>query len=144
MVAVRDPAAVGVNVMVIVHVCVSAIWTLPAQVPPVRLYSRKLAPVRLKFVMAMGTGPMLVNVTVCVALVVLTDCTPKLTDSGLTVTVDNAPAVYPNPESCTTCGLPAASEAIERVPLRAPVVVGVKVTGSVQLAPAATLAPQAD
>ena len=51
----------------------------------------------------------------------------------------------PLPVSLTVCGLPTALSLIVRVPVRAPVllgVVGVKITLMVQLAPADTLDPQ--
>jgi hypothetical protein len=48
----------------------------------------------------------------------------------------------PVPVSDTCCGLPAALSVIVRVPLADPVAVGVKVTLTVQLAPAASVAPQ--
>jgi hypothetical protein len=48
----------------------------------------------------------------------------------------------PVPVRLTDCGLPLALSVMVRVPLRTPVVVGVKVTLIVQLAPAPTLAPQ--
>ena len=143
-VAIRSPAAVGVKVKIIVQLPVSGICTLTAQVPPVRANSWKFAPVRLKFVIAIGTGPALVSVTDCAALVVLIDWDANATVEGLNITIDSVPAIKPTPESCTTCGLAGALVAIDKVPLRAPAAVGVKLTGSVQLAPAATLAPHAD
>jgi hypothetical protein len=49
----------------------------------------------------------------------------------------------PVPERATVCGLPAALSVIVTIADRAPVAVGVKVTAIVQVAPAATLVPQA-
>jgi len=46
------------------------------------------------------------------------------------------------PDSVTCCGLPVALSAIDSVPLREPVAVGVNVTLIVQLDPAARLVPQ--
>src|SRR5205823_1091657 len=49
----------------------------------------------------------------------------------------------PVPESATVCGLPGALSVIVSVPMREPSAVGVNVTLTAQLAPAATLGPQA-
>src|SRR5438045_5396535 len=49
---------------------------------------------------------------------------------------------WPVPERATACGLPGASSVNDNVPLRAPFLVGVKVTLTAQFAPAATVAPQ--
>jgi len=48
----------------------------------------------------------------------------------------------PLPVNGTVCGLVLASSVIVRVPVRAPVVVGVNVTLILQLAPAASEVPQ--
>jgi hypothetical protein len=48
----------------------------------------------------------------------------------------------PVPLRATLCGEPVALSVMVSVPVRVPVVVGVKVTEIVQLAPAATLVPQ--
>jgi len=48
----------------------------------------------------------------------------------------------PVPVRFTVCGLPAALSAIVIVPVQVPPAEGVKVTVTVQFAPAATLAPQ--
>ena len=55
--------------------------------------------------------------------------------------VPPAPAV-PVPERVTDCGLPVALSVRVRAAVRDPLAAGVKVTLIVQLAPAATLAPQ--
>ena len=85
--------------------------------------------------------PLLVSVTACAALVVPTTWLPKLR-----LVVERVAAgpvvVAPVPLRLTVCGLPAALSVIERVPERVPVAVGVKVTLMVQLAAAATEAPQ--
>src|SRR5690348_14262242 len=49
----------------------------------------------------------------------------------------------PVPESGTFCGLPAALSVTRSAPARGPATVGVKVTDTRQLAPAATGAPHA-
>ena len=51
------------------------------------------------------------------------------------------PAI-PVPLKETICGLPLALSATERVPFKVPVLPGVKVTLTVQLAPDATMEPQ--
>jgi hypothetical protein len=55
--------------------------------------------------------------------------------------IEQKPAV-PVPLRETVCGLPGALSVTERVPLRLPVALGVKVTLTVQLAPAANELPQ--
>lgn len=52
------------------------------------------------------------------------------------------PAEVPVPDKATDCGLPDALSVTERVPLRGPVTVGVKVTLMLQFAPAASVLPQ--
>ena len=52
---------------------------------------------------------------------------------------DNEKGTAPVPESETTCGLPEALSVIVTAPRRTSVVVGVKVTVRVQLAPAASV-----
>src|SRR5881394_336238 len=78
----------------------------------------------------------LVTVTVWGALVLSTTWVPKLMEVGETTTD------WPVPERATACGLPGASSVNDNVPLRAPFLVGVKVTLTAQFAPAATVAPQ--
>jgi hypothetical protein len=55
--------------------------------------------------------------------------------------IEQKPAV-PVPLRETVCGLPGALSVTERVPLRLPVALGVKVTLTVQRAPAANELPQ--
>jgi hypothetical protein len=52
------------------------------------------------------------------------------------------PVAPPVPLSATVCGVPAALSVTESVPVRLPVVIGVKVTSIVQLAPGVRLSPQ--
>src|SRR5437764_7268159 len=72
----------------------------------------------------------------CGALVVPTVTVPKFSEFGIN-SID-----CPVPVRGTVCGLPGALSVKESVPLRAPLLVGVKVTLTTQLAPAATVAPQ--
>jgi hypothetical protein len=75
------------------------------------------------------------SVTALVALVVFTATEPNATLDGLSVT-----AVTPVPESATVCGLPTALSLMVSVPaVAAPRTEGVKVSATVQLAPAATV-----
>jgi len=80
--------------------------------------------------------PLLVNCTLVVPLLLPTTTLPNDTLDGLNVTEG-----VPVPESATAWGLFLALSVIESVPERVPMVVGVKVTLIVQLAPAATEVP---
>ena len=86
--------------------------------------------------------PELVSVTGCAALVRVqrSDCR-KLRLVGAKVTA-GAGAFAPVPDRLTVWGLPVALSVMVIVPGWLPVAVGVKVTVMVQLAPAATEAPQ--
>ncbi len=88
-----------------------------------------------------GAVPLLVSVTACAALVLPTCWLPKLRLVGERVTA-GAVGATPVPVRLTLCGLPAALSVIDTVPVRVPVAVGVNVTLIVQLAAAATDAPQ--
>src|SRR6266550_3703190 len=77
-----------------------------------------------------------VTVTICSELVLLTATVPKFREVGDTTTD------CPVPFRATICGLFGALSVNDSVPLRAPFLVGVKVTLAAQFAPAATVAPQ--
>jgi len=79
------------------------------------------------------------TVTVCAALVVPLNCEGKVRLAGVMLG-GGAVAV---PESPTVCGEPVALSLMLSVPVRLPVLVGTKVTLMRQLAPGATLLPQA-
>ena len=66
----------------------------------------------------------------------------QMVTDGFTVETLHEEDEPPVPESDTVCGLLGSESVSVRVPLRVPVAVGVKVTFTVQLPPAATLAPQ--
>ena len=88
--------------------------------------------------MVTGTDPLLVSVTILAGLLVPTTLVPKLK-----LLVDRlSEGVTPEPVRETTCGLLEAASVMVSVPARGPAPVGVKVTLTVQLALAATLAPQ--
>src|SRR5882724_10534346 len=78
----------------------------------------------------------LVTVTFCCELVLPTATVPKFREVGDTTTD------CPVPFRVTICGLFGALSVNDNVPLRAPFLVGVKVTLTAQFAPAATVAPQ--
>ena len=82
--------------------------------------------------------PLLVSVTVCAELVVLTWWFPKLKLVGLRLTT-GADAVVPEPLNAADCGLPDALSAIDKLALLVPSAVGVKVTVMKQEAPAASV-----
>lgn len=126
------PAAVGVNV------------TLMAQLAPAaklvpQVLSCAKSPVDTMLAMVKALEPVLLNVTVCGALVVPKDWLEKVrlvTDKLTTGTG------RPSPASKTVCGLFAALSVMVTVPYRLPSAVGVKVTDIVQAIPGATLDPQ--
>jgi hypothetical protein len=83
--------------------------------------------------------PVFVRITFCGALVVLTIWLAKVKLGGRNAT---AGAEDPLPASRIVSGESAALSVIVTEPKRLPATVGVKVTLMMQLAPAATLAPQ--
>src|SRR5215510_1457004 len=88
-------------------------------------------------VMVRAASPLLVSVTVCTALGVLTSRCPKLKLVGLRLT-SGADEGVPEPLKATDCGLPGALSVIATLALRLPLAVGVKVTLMKQEAPAAS------
>jgi hypothetical protein len=85
--------------------------------------------------------PLFFSVTVCAALVVLTWWFPKLKLVGLRLTT-GADSFVPEPLNATDCGLPDALSATDKLALRLPTAVGVKVTLMVQEAPASSVPGQ--
>ena len=136
--ALRAPVAVGLNVMLIVQFAPAA--TLEPHVL-VSAKSPLFAPVMAmpEPLIVNAAVPVFVRVTVCAVLVTLTNWFPKL---RLVVPPKLTMGAVPVPVRETVCGLPEALSAMETAALRLPVAVGLKVTLIVQLAPAATLAPQ--
>jgi hypothetical protein len=135
-VAVRCPTAEGVNATPIVQ-SPPAATKLP-QVSAMSAKSLALAPVTATLVMVNAALPPLVKVTVCAALVTLTDPFPKERLLGETL----ADATPPVPESPTVCGLPLALSAMLTEAARLPLAEGVNVTLTVQFPPPATELPQ--
>src|SRR5215469_6399794 len=82
--------------------------------------------------------PLLVSVTIRTVLLVLTCWFPKLKLVGLRLTT-GADVVVPEPLNATDCGLPDALSVIDKLALRPPSAVGIKVTSMKQKAPAASV-----
>lgn len=126
----RVPPAVGVKVTLMVHVAAGAIAAPVEQVVPVASMAKSpeaAMPVRVKLLL-----PLLLRVTDWGADVVPGSVLPKVRLEGFSVT----PGAVPVPESVTVPE--PAFEAMVKLPARAPVVVGVNVTPTVQLALAAS------
>src|SRR5438874_240712 len=94
------------------------------------------SPEAAKEVIVKAAVPVLVSVTVTDALMVASSWLPKPRLVGANPTA----GAVPFPLSATVCGLPPALSVTDSVPVRAPEVVGVKVTLIEQLAPAAKVA----
>ena len=133
-VPVRVPVAVGMKVTDTVQLAPVA------RLLPQLLVCEK-SPVVETEVMLRLADPLFVTVTVCAALVVFTVWLAKLRLTGDSDT-EGVGALVPVPLSATLCGLPVALSAIDSVPVRVPVVVGLKVTLTEQFDPAARVLPQ--
>lgn len=129
----RAPVAVGVNVTLTEQLACAA--RLGVHVV-VRAKSAASIPAIAILVMLSVVAPTLVSVTVCGALVVPTVWLPKFKLAG-----ENFITV-PVPARETVCGLPGALSVTSTLPISVPETVGLKTTVILQLAPAATLAPQ--
>jgi len=132
-VALRAPVVVGLKVTLMVQLAPAAnelehVWVCPkspASVPAIAM-----------LVIVIAVVPTFLSVTVLAALVVPTFTDPKLRLVGV------SSAVVPVPLSGTCCGLPAALSVTVKFALRAPVVDGLNVRLTVQLAAAASELPQ--
>jgi hypothetical protein len=135
-VAVRVPEAEGVNVTEILQLA------LAASVVPQALVSAKspgLLPSIPTLVIVNGPLPVLLNVSVCAAVVVLTAVEANVKLPGDTPAVGTP---IPVPLNATVCVAPATFpelSVIVRVPVCVPVAVGVNVTEIVQVPAAATV-----
>ncbi len=138
-VAVREPAAVGLKVMLTVQVADPA--RLAPQVLPAIVKSPLLEPEIATLLMLIAAGPPLLSVTVWTALVAPTVVAANVRLAGVTVAFAGL-AGEPVPESATVCGLLPAPSVNVRFAAREPTIVGLKVMLTVQLADGATLAPQ--
>jgi hypothetical protein len=96
--------------------------------------------VKARLVILKVALPVLVRVTVCAPLVVPTVWLENVKPAGAKLTVVSA--ATPVPVKVTVFGLSLTLSEMLRIPLRVPVVVGVKTTLTVQFIPAATLVPQ--
>jgi hypothetical protein len=133
--AVRVPAAVGVNVTLIVQLPPAA-----TELPQVFVSAKSavLVPVMLMLVMLKLVLPVLLRVTLCARLVTPTFSLAKVRPEGDRLTWLERPV----PVRLTVCGLPAALSEMLTDAVRVPAAVGVNVTLIVQLPPAATELPQ--
>jgi hypothetical protein len=128
---VRVPLAVGVKVTLTVQL------VLTARLAPQLLLCAK-SPLAVMLVMLAAAVPVFDTVTGCDALLLPSTCAAKVS-----VLVDNVmTGAVPVPVRETLCGLFEALSVMVSVPARKPLAVGVKVTLTVQLELAATLAPQ--
>src|SRR5438128_10807975 len=133
-VAVRALAAVGVKVRLRTQLAPAAsVAPLMQVVPEASAKSPALAPPSTAVAMLRGAVPLLVRVTVCTGLVLVTRWVPKVRLVGSRA----GAGAIPVPASDTDCGLPAASSATLRLALLAPVDAGWNFSPTLQLAPAA-------
>src|SRR6202035_3196470 len=129
--ALRLPAAVGEKVALTLQLAPTAIvFGLSGQVVP-GVKSAGLVPPTVTLLIVSGALPLLVTVTDCDPLLVPTAWLPKARLLALRLTPGTAAA--PVPFSATACGLPAALSVIDKVAVRLPVAVGVKVALKVQV-----------
>ena len=137
-VAVRVPAAVGVNVTLTVQL------PEPAKVVPQvfaeMAKSPALAPEMAMLVMLIDAVPALARVTDCGELVELTLVAAKVRLAGVTDAF--AVLLVPVPVNATVCGLFVAESVKVSVAVRVPAAAGVNVTLTVQLPEPARVAPQ--
>jgi len=131
--AVREPAAVGVNVTVKVQLPLLAATELPQLFNSVK--SPMFAPVTLIPVMLSAAVPMLVSVTDCEPLVVFTCWLGNVKLEADKLTAGAGEPEVPVPVSGTTCGLSGELSVKISDPVRTPGAVGVNVTQISQLKP---------
>jgi hypothetical protein len=124
MVPPRDQVVVGVKVTVIVQ------DEFTATIPVVQLSVSEKSPVESMSLIVKPAVPVLLTVTVCVALLFPTNTPLKLRLAGVSVTTGATPV----PLKDTLCGLPEALSAMLTVDVPLPVLVGVKTTLIAQLA----------
>ena len=138
MLAVLAPAETGLNVTESVQLEPAA-----SVVPQVldNTKSSAWAPVTVMDENDNAALPLLATVTVLAADVVPLGCDAKASELALNFTAAAPPAV-PVPVSLTVCGEPVALSEILMPAALAPAETGLNVTERVQLAPAASVAPQ--
>ncbi len=128
-VAVREPAAPGVNVTGMVQV--PAAGMLPAQVFPGSLKSVAFVPEKVTDAIFNAALPLLVSVIVCAAAVVPTLILAKVSEAGESEAADTG--TKPVPVSAMVWGLSAALSVSVMVAVCGPDAVGVKVAEMVQV-----------
>jgi hypothetical protein len=131
MAAVREPAAVGVKLTVMMHDTFTA-----TDAPQLFdwLKSPALAPVRVMLERFSVAVPAFVSVTLCAALAVPTGLAANTRFAADKLTIGAAPV----PASATVCGLPGALSMIFKVPDSAAATDGVNLTLTMQEAPGAS------
>jgi hypothetical protein len=128
----RVPIAVGVKVALRVQLA-------PATRLALHVFVSEKSPLTVMPVMLRAALPLLQSVTVCALLHVPTACAGKVKEAGERLSTG---AATPVPVRLTVWVAGLALSVIVKVPVSEPATVGVKVTLRVQLAPAATVAPQ--
>jgi hypothetical protein len=128
------PVAVGVNVTP------TAQFAPAARLVPHELLAIAKGPLIPTLVMERAVLWRLVTLTVTAELVLPTATAPRFNELADRVTGELEP--LPVPLRLTVCGPPGAESVKVSVPVAAPVAVGVNVTPTLQLAPAAMLVPQ--
>src|SRR5205807_945675 len=135
IVPVLVPRAVGVKVTLMVQLAPAATLVPFLQVVPA---AGAKSPLGSTLVMVKVVPLPLFNVSVCAGLVVPTNWSAKIR-----IVLDREmPGAKPIPVRVITGTLPRASLVMATPPVLKPVAVGLKVTLTVQLAPAVTLLPQ--
>lgn len=131
--AVRVPLAVGLNVTLMLQLAPA-----PKELPQLWVCAKSptLVPVIAIPLIVKVLVPTLVSVTVIAGLVVPMATVPKFRLVGKSF------AVVAIPASNTCCGLPAALSVTLSAAVRVPLAEGLKVTLTVQVAPAANELPQ--
>lgn len=117
------PPAVGVKVTLTVH-------SPPAATADAQVLVSANGPETATLLTVNEAVPLLVIVTTCAALVVLTAWLVKVRVVGERLTAGSA---RPVPVSSTTCGLPDALSVIVRAPILSPATTGLKTTVITQL-----------
>ena len=129
---VRVPIAVGVKVTLRVQLA-------PAARLALHVFISEKSPLTMMPIMLRAELPLLQSVTVCALLHVPTACAGKVREAGERLITGVA---TPVPVRLTVWVAGLALSVIVKVPVSEPATVGAKVTLRVQLAPAATVAPQ--
>jgi len=138
-VAVREPLALGLNVMAMLQLALAA-----KLVPQVLVCEKspEFVPAKTMLVIVKVPLPVLVNVTLCAPLALPTAWLGKVTLATLRLA---AGVPVPVPLNCTTCVLPGvllALSVIVSVAVRLLPPFGVNVTLMLQFVPATNVAPQ--